>query len=85
MVMFIELIIYQKWNIMCLNPKELRGKVFIDFLKPLSWFENNYPLIDKKELNYFLLTTPKEFYHSYHDLDEELYKPLKLKGCLRGD
>lgn len=38
-------------------------------------------LVEKNDLNYFLLTTYKS--ERFYDLDEHLYKPLKFYGCVR--
>jgi len=63
-------------------PKELLGKILIVDLKMPCYVElekiynnvcyRNYSIIDKKELNYFLLTTNKNDYYEIHDIDEIL-------------
>jgi len=52
-------------------------EIGIDFIKAKLY---SNILIDKKDLNYFLLVTNRKEYLEIFDLDEKLYLPLKSDG-----
>jgi len=61
----------------------MKNDVIIDV--NLSFPDKDYysGLINKEDLNYFLLCNKETSYHKCYDLDEKLYKPLKELGYIK--